>query len=335
MSEKIQNTIKNLLERAAHPETPAAEQAACQQKAEDLMRKYRIDAALLAFGNPEQGRKVLTEEFEVIHGEFAKHLKSMQFGVYLHAKCRIASGWNKFTVVGYEDDIFYAGLMWSNIHLDFISKMLPKWTRTRSFEENVYMLKESGKSWMDIVHAAPQDANLTAKSGSRLRTAYNKHAKSLGIDLEEKKAHPRNPKLWRESFAESYAETLNSRLRIMAANAERDNTPSEKGALALISDQSRVDAEFYKLFPHLDPEDYKRRVAEADEREAARREALGAKGREREDRAEAARLRRLANRRPKYRKFDHSAGNAGAEAANNVDLTGRTNRVGRTSKEIG
>lgn len=333
-SEKIQNRIRALLERAAHPETPAPEQELCQQRAADLMQKYRIDMALLSFGQDQSMRKIGSEELLKHTSNFASFLNNMMVSVYRHAKCEVAVAWESYTAVGYEEDLFYAGLMWSNVHMDFVSKMLPAWSDTRTFDQNIYLLKEAGKSWMDIVKMAPASAGIDAKSGSKLRGAYARWAKVIGA---EEKAQPRNPKLWRESFVQAYTETLGSRLRILASHATDASGDSNRAALALVKDEDRVKSAFYQQFPSYDPVVQEAHSKAMQVREENRRAALSPAARRKEDHDEEMWARKASRRKPgKTRYADMSAWDAGQKAANSVDLTGRSNAVRNNgSRSIG
>lgn len=327
--EKIQKKIKALLDRANHEGTTEHEAALCQEKAEALMQQYRITMAMMDFDSNESGRKIVSEELDTNFEAHTGRLRSMMFSVYKHCGCQIGQKWTGTTAVGYEDDLFYAGMVWANIYLDFSRQLLQTWQANRTFDSNVYHLKESGKSWMEIVYASPASEGLNKNSGARLRAAYARYAESIGAD---KKAQPRNPKLWRESFAQSYSVRLGERLWDLRQKAEKENTTDEKGALALVRDEDRVKAEFYRLFPDLDPENVAKRMDEYRAAEEARRAGLSDKERAAEDRARERASRRIY-RAPKTRNADMAGWNAGHKAASNVDLGGT--KIGRNKKELG
>lgn len=332
MEDRIIQKIQALLERAGHPETPEGERIACEDKADVLMTKYRIERAMLNFKRTDTVREITNREFEAVQGDFAGTLNYIMYSVFQHSGCRATQAWKKITVVGYEEDIFFGEMLWVNIHREFVTRMLPSWSTSRTFDHNVYLLKESGKSWMEIVYAENEalgvKSTLTAKSGSRLRTAYKRWAERIGAEVP--KEQPRNPKLWRESFAQSFEASIYRRLREMKAKRTGEEQATEGAAVALIKDEDRIKAEFYRLFPDRDPENIKKRDAEYEAAEAARRAALTdaervAEDRQRErDRARWA--RQSASWKPSPR--DQRGWEAGHNAASSVDLANGENRVG-------
>ena len=257
-NERITIKIQALLERAQHPATGDEERQACMEKADALMAKYRIDRAMLNFDRKDTIREIISREMDRNRSEYSAYLNSMMFRVYEHCGCKVASGYGKYTAVGYEEDIFFGDMLWATIQLEFARKMMPTWEASRPFDQNVFLLKESGKSWMEIVHMAPASERLNKNSGGRLRGAYKRWADKIGYAVP--KEQPRQPKLWRESFAESFRVRLSERLWELSQKSKQD--VGEQGALAIIKDEDRVLQEFYRLFPNLDPENIRKRNAE-------------------------------------------------------------------------
>jgi hypothetical protein len=325
MTESIQRKIKALLDRANHPNTEGPEAEACMEKAEALMQQYRIEESMLNFDRKDSTREPIMEEMDVDVSEFSWALNGLQRDIFEHAGAKTARRMGKRVAVGYKEDLFYANMLWTSIYLDLSGKMLIVWSKDRGFDENVYMLKESGKSWMEIVHAAPAEEKLNKNSGSRLRSAYKRHAEKIGVVAPD--MQPRSPKLWRDSFITAYQQTVDDRLYRMREAKKGVEVP-EKGAIALRTDEDRLNDEFYRLFPNLHP-DY---IAEQDRkrREAyeAQMEAMTDKDRKEWER----RQKRLGKVYTKTRRADQSAWAAGAKAGSKVDLGG--SKIGRTSKEL-
>lgn len=319
--------IQGLLERAGHAETPEHEREACTAKADALMAKYRIDRAMLNFKHADQAREVVSRTQPRNRMDYAGLLNGMMTTIFSHSGCRTKIKWEEMTVVGYEEDIFFGEMLWINVQRDFVTKMFPKWESHRKFDENVFIIKNAGYSWpqvrdMGLEHEAGDGTGkLTEQNaGSKLRTAYKREAKRHGITVASGKQQPMNPKLYRDSFAESYYSRMLSRLAELAR--ENDPGPGEY-AIALQTDADRVARYFYELFPDDHPDAMAARNRIAAEEERKRRERLSEADRRREDRE----YERWTKKKPKIRYADQNGWSAGAKAADQVNLS-RSNNVG-------
>lgn len=338
--DKVLRTIQNLLERAGHPETPGPEREACQAKADAMMQKHRIERAMLNFDRKDSIREIVARQYDRIDAsEYTIAVNSIRQQIFDHAGCKSTYDKGIFTAVGYEEDHFYAGMLWASVHMDFIGKMFPRWEDSKGFDANVYDIKSGGYSWpevreMGIAKEAFDVSGLLtrANAGSKLRTAFKREAKRRGVEVLPGRQQPSNTKLWRDSYAEGYERTLQNRLRVMreAANA----SSGEQGAIALVRDSDRVLAEFYLLFPHLHPDAQRQRIKEMRDEEIARRAAMTQEERDAEDR-EAERRRKMWERLSKPRRADMSGWQAGTRAAANVNLSATqatgTGRAGELS----
>lgn len=329
-NESLLNKIQNLLTLAGREDTPPHEAKLAQERAEVMMQKYRIDMAMLAFNDIGKQREIIVHDLQRHREDYAAYLNSMMVNVYRHYECPTSSAWNRIAAVGYEDDLRMASVVWSGVHMDFVSKMMPVWSDSRSFDQNVYLLKESGKSWMDIVLAAPESAQLNRNSGGRLRASYQRWAKAIDADITP---HSRNPKKWRAAFVDAYQTRLSQRLFELKMMREDENKSAQDSdsrvSLALQTDSERVLAEFYRLFPDYDPAVQKKRNQEFMEREAARRAALTQEERDAEDKYYKRMDRKMRNRPVRY--HDAAGWSAGTKAADSIDL-GATKVKGSGSK---
>jgi hypothetical protein len=78
--------IQGLLERASHPETPKPERESCQELADKLIHKYRVDRAMLNFKKKDQAKEILTREYEPVRArDYGFILNGMQRECYRHA----------------------------------------------------------------------------------------------------------------------------------------------------------------------------------------------------------------------------------------------------------
>lgn len=276
--EATMRRIQALLERAAHPTTPGPEKEASQAAADRLMSKYRLDRALLNFakdakdrGLPEKREyeqiNLIDDEMPMSSKDFKEEwgienaVRMLRHDIYYHAECRMFSTHKIVSVVGFEEDLFFADLLWNTVFLDLTVKMFPRWTGSGSdtFDKNVFLLKNAGYSWPQVreaalkVNARDKLGPLThANSSSKLRTAYARECKRIGFVPPEKQ--PRNPGLWRRSYIDSFRTRLNERFYEMKLAAKQDQQAAgEAGALALYQAADQVKDLFYEMFPDANP----------------------------------------------------------------------------------
>ena len=321
--ENIIRRVQSLLERAAHAGTDEHEREVCQQKAEALMAKFKLDRAMLNF--QRKGKRVNEPVHRVydklnladnaamqtnrdwkeeVGIEFAiKHLRQ---DIYSHAGCRYYETGAEFNVVGYEEDIFYADMLWTNVFMDVTQNLFPRWNNEIGFDANVFYLKNAGFSWPQVReiglanNARDRSGALTYdNAGSKLRTGYNRHAKKVGF--VKPKEQPRNPNLYRRSMVDGYASRLRARLYELKQSSKMD--VGKEGELALVQDADYLQEYLWTLFPHLRPKEYTE-----EELEAMRQENANIK---------PTRYRKP----PKAREADPRAWQAGHDAANRVKLT--------------
>lgn len=274
--ENAMRRIQALLEMATHPGTPQEERENAQDKADALMRKYRLDRAMINFTRvSSEVRDPEVSEYDRINlideNSFARmssrdyreewgiqfEVNSLRGDVYRHCGTKVANLFDKMTVVGYQEDIFFGDLLWTTIFQDLVKKMFPIWLESNTFDQNVFALKNAGFSWPQVRemglerNAKDQTGLLTAKNaGSKLRTAYARECKRQGFVPPE--IQPRNPGLWRRSFIDSYASRL--RHRFIIARAANNGDVSPAGTLALVKEEDLLTNKLWELFPQLNPE---------------------------------------------------------------------------------
>lgn len=329
--------IEDLLRIASDPRSNVHERESAQVKADAIIFRNRIDRAMLNKDQPSAARGVIVREYDAAAAEeFIGVANSMRANLFIHAGCMANSRWRKLTVVGYEEDIQMAEMLWASVFLHFTRTVFPKWENFKTFDANVYDLKSAGYSWPFVREeglkreAGDQTGKLTAKNaGSKLRSAFKREAARRG---ERVSSQPINFKKWRTSFADAYATRLSQRLYTMRTKNEAE--AGEAGVLALVSDQDKIKQQFYALFPELNPEVRKRRNQEAADAEEARWNALTAEEQAKELRdreKEDARWARQSAKRPAY--YDEGGWSAGTRAADKADLG--QERIGASSgKEL-
>ncbi len=281
--ENIQRRISALLERAAHPATPEAERAACQEKADGLMFQHKIDRANLSWEKPvEERRKPVTVYMEPVrlidYNGFASQRDSIEYTIQsivsgIQGRCVRFAGvkarskyftedqkpegmegyGSKIVVVGYEEDIYYGQLVWNMAFQEILRSLYPGWSAKLSMDANVYNLKEAGYSWsairnIGIANGAKDGyGELTEKNaGSKLRTAYKREAKRRGLPAELPKL--KDPHHWRHSFISGFESNLVQRMTAIKAGRE-DYFGSIKNLPAIQQDENAVTSLFEEHFP--------------------------------------------------------------------------------------
>jgi hypothetical protein len=281
MTDNIQRKIAALLERAAHPATPEAERAACQEKADAMMTLHKIERATFSWEKPiEERRKPVTHYLGGIQLVDSSSLASRRDDVeyeiewevneimrscflFAGAKARTkyfmeserpegASRGSNLVIVGYEEDIFYGQLVWNMAFQEIVKALFPGWSDGLSMDANVFNLKEAGRSWSSIretgIANGAKDSRgpLTRENaGSKLRTAYKREAKRRGLPPELPKL--KDPQHWRKSFIAGFRSSLGQRMT--AAKAGREEYFIGKNLPAIQQDEDAVKDLYEEHFP--------------------------------------------------------------------------------------
>lgn len=149
--EKIIDRVAKLLAIAEHPNTPAPEAEVALLQANKLMAKHAIDEAIARQSQTVGQRRALASAKITIGGG--------SFRGYLTTVITYCADANRLTtaliggqahVFGAAEDVAWVEMLYSMIHLQFLSKIDPKWDPAKSYEENVYAFKVAGFKWLDI-----------------------------------------------------------------------------------------------------------------------------------------------------------------------------------------
>jgi hypothetical protein len=358
MTDSIVRKVQALLERAAHENTNEHERKACMDKANELMTKYAIDQANLDAQAGDGRRQPTTEVVTLFSDEQDGGRTKYEIFAYrwhfqaIFEKCAELAGVKlaglygvdrRITMVGFPEDIAWAHMLYTHIFSEFIAKMFPTWSADRTFDENVRMLKESGRSWADIWLAALGAGQTdrdhkpdTVNRKNYWRAAYKRACRDAGV---EPSMTTQRHDAWRYAYADSFSDRIQTRLWGMIA--DRKQTVEETGsALVLAGAEERINSLLFELFPDMSPEaeeerrkaarEYNEKVAE----ERARMlEAMTPRQREaflaKEERAREAQRRK--NHRDwekiRHQRNDTDGHMAGARAADEIDLARPAERV--------
>lgn len=167
--------IQALLNKADGTSNPD-EREAYLAKAEQLMQKYSIDAAMLseakklAGGKPEQPEQRITT-FMPSKDKLGNQWYNLIIAVAKHYDCEFF-GWTSGSgyLVGFPSNMDLVEMVYTSLRLQAMQKLDPQPNKDLGFDENVYVLHESGMKWESIAHM--------------MNKAYHE-AKELGYPLDE------------------------------------------------------------------------------------------------------------------------------------------------------
>jgi hypothetical protein len=339
-TEGTMRRIQGLLRQAEDASITDEERQAFMEKADQLMAKHRLDRAILFASMTKtqkvQGREVVVDTIKAVEfTEFQGSLMRIRNAVYKHSGCALEGSWyGDVKVVGYQEDIDYANMMFTSVHMEFIRRIFPAWNSALGFDENVYNLKSAGYSWSQVrefglaKNARDRSGPLTAaNAGSKLRVAFKRHADKIGEVVLPGKQQPMNPQRWRRNFADSFASTIASRLYVM--DRSNKEVAGKEGEIALRSDHDNVMERFWEEFPDKHPDVQRRRFEESDREYKRWWDSLSD--------AEKRREERKANRKyktPAEYKYDEKAWAAGHKAGSAVRLTEGGDIANNNKKEL-
>lgn len=250
----MMSKIQALFAKADRTEFPE-EAAAYYAKAEELMRKYRIDEEQL----------IATDQFSavpVMHSMLGFDINSEFYSYYTvtmryiadHCGIEVVTRYNRgdgedrgmwFDLFGYELDLQLAEFMWSEARLVFGSHLEPTVDPKVGDQVNAYNLRQSGMLRKDIAHKLWREN--TPANRSRAQRLYLAECKvrgeqplltGLGSDAET----------YRESYAQGFVSRLYDRLK-----ASRDAVDSTGGAMVLHGRADRIKEAKYQAYPRLRP----------------------------------------------------------------------------------
>lgn len=263
-------------------------------------------------------------------------------------------------IYGAEEDIRWVEMLFMHCYVQMLSNVNPKWDPSKGYDENVYNLKVAGEKWVEInreavKHGQPDarpwarkyinpehlssywtgmiergEAKLDpdneysilyrnddGKLTGRLIAAYKRHAKLIG---DEKLVATANHRVYKMSYVEGFKDRMVQRLQQWQEQNQTQMDTIPGAALAIVDWTDEVKQMMYADHPHLDPEEQKRRIAEARRERAAMLDAMSPEERAKFLEKEERESRRAA-KRIRYYTPDDAGSSRGAAVADRVDLT--------------
>jgi hypothetical protein len=240
MSDAMINKIQALLNSAESHRESGQEEAAnnFMAKADELMAKYQIDAAILAAANKDKAKPVEMPErvrfqFAGMDSPIATSLYNLCIRVAQHYDCAFHGYSNGFgDFIGLPSDIKFAEMVYTSLRLQLLRKIDPKVDMQRSYDENVYILHEAGINWertcsqmniarmhwMEEHNLDPKDSigepwpwvewHEKKKDGGRLIRACKRWCKLMGLEYRA----VQTPVTFQRSYAEGFRTEVSIRL---------------------------------------------------------------------------------------------------------------------------
>jgi hypothetical protein len=360
--QRIIDRVAQMLAIAEHPNTPPHEAEVALRQANSLMLKHAIDMATARMSQSPADRSAPTRLRIQISGGaagFGPMLSTIAYFVGLANRCEtVILGMGQATeVFGTADDCAWVEMLYTQIHMEFLGRISPKWDPARDYDANVYVHKVAGYKWNDInnlsVAAGGPDArvwvNGKAKIAGSMISAYKREAKKRG---DEVLVTTQSFGAYREQFAQAFQATMIRRLQDQALENESSADSIPGAAVALADSAEAIRRAMWDAYPSLHPDFQKeqrielarqRRIdAETAAEERARTlDAMTPAQRRLFLEKEEREVRRKAKANDRYWRdmaggMDSTAQKLGASAANAIDISrkgGRVNTQKRTSVE--
>jgi len=287
--------IQAVLNKADGTDNPA-ERDAYLAKAEQLMQKYAIDAAMLAEARKIAGGKVETPdkvvfEFMPANDKLGNQWYNLIIAVAEHYDCQFL-GWTNGTgyLVGFPSNIELVGMVYTSLRLQALQKLDPKPIKELSYDENVYILHEAGIKWRNIAHLMNQayheatelglplgpgweitpwevdDAGKGKKDGGRLIRACKRWCSEIGDTYRA----VQSPVTFQRSYAQGFLNEVRRRFHELRKYREQQVAATSGAELVLYDRNKAVKDmmdELKKLLGHKDGKGYRQSlVGEAYER---------------------------------------------------------------------
>lgn len=321
--EGIMRKVAGLLANADDPATPPAAAETFRAKADYLMLKYKIDSLMApstAVARPVPvWRTVWVCRVGSPWASYYLGIAGQALDYNDTRKQRVVQrneddgyNWYVYEAVGYQSDLAYAELLVTNALIEFGRRLEPQYDKGETLAQNALRMRQGGmerKRIAERLYGGWVNENEMKAKNRKVTGLIKEEAARIGKPglAEELLGRSVNIKTYRESYANSFYWTLNSRIRM-----RRLDEQAAEQALVLASAKDAVDEAFYEKYPHLRP------AAQVESGVAAAKECAKC------SKAKSGYCRDHSWMRPRYssRTAPHSAAGsrAGAHAARNVDL---------------
>lgn len=246
----ILRKIQALLDKADST-TFIEEAKTFRAKAEILMHKYRIEEAMLAKADPV-GVDPVWRDINVTQAnqEWTNHYYTLFVYCMKHLDVRhslnIRDGNFTASCVGFESDLRFAEVLWTNVKMAFGSRLDPDYDPDAPDQLNAYRMRKAGWEGKRIALALyGSDAkNLRPK----VRKLFAQEATARGEDPSVLLGRNVNVKTYRMSYADGFLSEFSMRLHVLRTERGEEST-----GLVLAGRKEAVDEAFYERYPNMRP----------------------------------------------------------------------------------
>lgn len=254
--DRMMEAVRALLAQADHPNTTETEAATFRAKAEQLMRKFRIDESSIT---PEEGGAVapISRIIRVCAYDSPYRQTYLRVASYLahHVGAEAVTKYPRdpdgrlslaLDIIGFESDVRYFEILLTSAVTYFASRMEPSVRSDRSDAENVYHLRSAGIERIKI--AEMMGWGTTGSATAKVTRLYKAECERRG---EPAKLTGRGNSVatFREAFSDAFPNTLWDRLW-----TARQAADGGTGTLVLANRAEQVREAFYEKYPHMRPE---------------------------------------------------------------------------------
>lgn len=306
-----------------------AEAATYRAKAEQIMRKFRIEANDLLAADAMAMEPVWVD-FDLLttHNEFTNHYLKLVRDAAQHAQVKYAQHRNVFTGVvrifacGFEPEIRVFEWILNAARLAFKERLEPDVKPDLSDEENIWRLRQAGVTRARVATllwgSDPKDGAAHGKVGRIYKEQCQARGETPALD-----GRGLSLDAYRSAYSDHFVRRFGERL----ADA-RDGLLSDGGALVLGSHDKKISDTFYARFPDIHPD----RIKERHEALKKEMEVLKAQTPAKKERQPRVRQWTQADEARWQRNNNSAAARAGRmageSAADEVEID-RTKRTGR------
>jgi hypothetical protein len=244
--DKVLDKIRGLINKAESLEAGGdpdhiREAIACRERADAMMQKYAVEEWQARQATPAASRtkpERIKIDIGAGDGDFLTEIATLVNIVSKFCKCSsiwmAGSGFGMSSiqeyvwVYGYESDLRYFEMLFTQLHLHMIGAIFPAPDPVKTLGQNIYDLHNAGVSWVEIsaMYGWYPDASLPGepnymflnkitnerlswnKSVGKLKAAYKAEAARRG-----EKPVRLTPKTYQRNAANGYLARINQRLR--------------------------------------------------------------------------------------------------------------------------
>lgn len=244
--------VQALLAQADHPNTDPIEAGIFRDKAEALMFKHRIDAAMAATLPGAPSFFPQWEELYVcsMDSEFRQFYMFLFGQVCKHVGVKSHSEWSDGNivaqVVGYDGDHAMVETLYTSCMMTFGAKVEPKYDPSLSEQVNAYIMRSAGMEGRRIAQAIYGEDTKSLRP--KVRAMFKAEAELRGEDPTPLLGRGSNMKAYRVNYAQAFVYRIDGRLREM-----RESRGAIENGLVLASREENIKEAFYTRFEFMRP----------------------------------------------------------------------------------